>query len=169
MSSLDAVALTRDLLQFDTINPPGLERGCAHRAGRLLEDWGFSVEFHEYEKDRTSVVARAGGSDKKAPLCLTGRLDVVPLGTRKWSKDPFAGEADGDRLYGRGSSDMKARDRNFLPVRAAQCGRLRPDPAARRRVAATIGHTFDAKVLAQGVLWQILRPFGAIRQIREIH
>jgi succinyl-diaminopimelate desuccinylase len=33
---------------------------------------------------------------------------VVPLGTRKWSKDPFAGEADGDKLYGRGSSDMKA-------------------------------------------------------------
>ena len=39
---------------------------------------------------------------------MTGHLDVVPLGTRAWSKDPFAGEADGDKLYGRGSSDMKA-------------------------------------------------------------
>ena len=108
MSTQDAVSLTRDLLRFDTVNPPGLERDCAHTAARMLQDAGFTVEFQEYEKDRTSVVARAGGKAGKDPLCLTGHLDVVPLGTRKWSKDPFSGEADGDRLYGRGSSDMKA-------------------------------------------------------------
>jgi succinyl-diaminopimelate desuccinylase len=113
MSSLDAVALTKELLRFDTVNPPGLERDCAHRAGKLLQDAGFKVEFSEYEKDRTSVIARAGGNagggkGGKDPLCLTGHLDVVPLGTRKWSKDPFAGESDGGKLYGRGSSDMKA-------------------------------------------------------------
>jgi succinyl-diaminopimelate desuccinylase len=108
MSTPDAVSLTRDLLHFDTVNPPGQERDCAHMAGRLLQDWGYSVEFSEFEKDRTSVIARAGGKAGKDPLCLTGHLDVVPLGTRAWSKDPFAGEADGDKLYGRGSSDMKA-------------------------------------------------------------
>ena len=108
MSTRDAVALTRDLLHFDTVNPPGLERDCAHMAARVLQDAGFSIEFFEYEKDRTSVIARAGGVAGKDPLCLTGHLDVVPLGTRKWSKDPFSGEADGDKLYGRGSSDMKA-------------------------------------------------------------
>jgi succinyl-diaminopimelate desuccinylase len=32
----------------------------------------------------------------------------VPLGAREWSRDPFAGETDGDKLYGRGASDMKA-------------------------------------------------------------
>jgi succinyl-diaminopimelate desuccinylase len=108
MSAQDAVSLTRDLLRFDTVNPPGLERDCAHKAARLLQEAGFSVEFFEYEKDRTSVVARIGGKEGKDPLCLTGHLDVVPLGTRKWSKDPFSGEADGDKLYGRGASDMKA-------------------------------------------------------------
>jgi len=108
MSTHDAIALTRDLLRFDTINPPGLERDCAHMAAGLLKDWGYSVEFHEYEKDRTSVIARAGGKSGADPICFTGHLDVVALGTRKWSKDPFAGEADGDKLYGRGSSDMKA-------------------------------------------------------------
>jgi succinyl-diaminopimelate desuccinylase len=108
MSTQDAISLTRDLLRFDTINPPGLERDCAHMAAGLLKDWGYSVEFHEYEKDRTSVIARAGGKAGADPICFTGHLDVVALGTRKWSKDPFAGEADGDKLYGRGSSDMKA-------------------------------------------------------------
>jgi len=108
MSTQDAVALARDLIHFDTVNPPGRERDCAHMAGSLLKDWGFSVEFFEYEEGRTSVIARAGGKDGIAPLCMTGHLDVVPLGTRTWSKDPFKGETDGDRLYGRGSSDMKA-------------------------------------------------------------
>jgi succinyl-diaminopimelate desuccinylase len=104
----DAVALTRTLLQFDTINPPGRERDCAQHAGHLLEEWGFRVQYHEYEPGRTSVVARAGGSDAKAPICLTGHLDTVALGANRWTKDAFAGETDGDKLYGRGSSDMKA-------------------------------------------------------------
>jgi len=128
MSTPDAVALTRDLLRFDTINPPGQERDCAHRAGKLLQDCGFSVEFSEYEKDRTSVIARAGGSDARAPLCLTGHLDVVPLGTRKWSKDPFAGEADGDKLYGRGASDMKAGVAAMLAAAKSFSGKLNGTP-----------------------------------------
>src|SRR6185503_3028533 len=107
MTGQDAVSLTRDLLRFDTVNPPGRERDCARMAGTLLKDWGYDVQYFEYADSRTSVVARLGDPDRK-PLCLTGHLDVVPLGTRKWSKDPFAGEADGDKLYGRGSSDMKS-------------------------------------------------------------
>lgn len=108
MSQADPVALTRDLLRFDTINPPGRERDCARWAAAMLQDWGFRVETHEFADTRTSVVARAGGNSTKDPLCFTGHLDVVALGTRAWSRDPFAGEADGDKLFGRGSSDMKA-------------------------------------------------------------
>jgi succinyl-diaminopimelate desuccinylase len=108
MPDQDAVSLTKSLLRFDTINPPGRERDCARYAGALLEEWGFEVSYHEYADGRTSVIARSGGSDRKAPLCLTGHLDVVPLGARAWTKDPFNGDTDGDRLYGRGASDMKA-------------------------------------------------------------
>ena len=107
MPGQDAISLTRDLLRFDTVNPPGHERDCAQMAGGLLKDWGYDVQYFEYADSRTSVLARLGDPDKK-PLCLTGHLDVVPLGSRKWSKDPFAGEADGDKLYGRGVSDMKS-------------------------------------------------------------
>jgi succinyl-diaminopimelate desuccinylase len=108
MSAADAIALTRELLRFDTVNPPGRERDCARHAGELLAQWGYRVDYHDYEDGRTSVVARAGGVAGKDPLCLTGHLDVVPLGSRAWTRDPFAGETDGDRLYGRGASDMKA-------------------------------------------------------------
>jgi succinyl-diaminopimelate desuccinylase len=108
MTSQDAVCLTKALLRFDTVNPPGREGDCARYAGAMLQEWGYAVEYFDYEEGRTSVVARAGVSDKKGPLCLTGHLDVVPLGAREWSRDPFAGETDGDKLYGRGASDMKA-------------------------------------------------------------
>ena len=104
----DPIALTRTLLAFDTVNPPGRERDCARYVGALLQEWGYGVAYHEYDDSRTSLVARAGGTQGAKPLCLTGHLDVVPLGARAWSRDPFRGESDGDRLYGRGSSDMKA-------------------------------------------------------------
>src|SRR3977135_3115257 len=104
----DAISLTRSLLRFDTVNPPGQERDCARHIGALLETWGFRVAYHEFEEARTSVIAHAGGAESPPPLCLTGHIDTVPLGARAWSRDPFAGETDGDQLYGRGSSDMKA-------------------------------------------------------------
>ena len=104
---VDPRALTRELLAFNTINPPGMERACARHLGALLEPAGFRVALHEYAEGRTSLVARIGGDASRPPICFTGHMDVVPLGAAKWSRDAFAGETDGDRLYGRGSTDMK--------------------------------------------------------------
>ena len=100
--------LTRDLLHFNTINPPGMEKDCAHHLGKLLEAAGFDVKYHEFAPSRTSVVATIGGRHEKPPICFTGHIDIVPLGMAAWSKDPFAGETDGDQLFGRGSTDMKS-------------------------------------------------------------
>jgi len=105
---LDARALTRELLAFNTINPPGLERACARRLGSLLEGAGFSVAYHEFAEARTSLVAHVGVRDGAPPICFTGHIDTVPLGAARWTRDAFAGESDGDRLYGRGSTDMKS-------------------------------------------------------------
>jgi succinyl-diaminopimelate desuccinylase len=105
---LDPRALTRELLAFNTINPPGMERACARHVGALLEAAGFVVAYHEFAEARTSLIAHIGVRDGKPPLCFTGHIDVVPLGNARWSHDAFAGETDGDRLYGRGSTDMKS-------------------------------------------------------------
>jgi succinyl-diaminopimelate desuccinylase len=81
------IQLTRELVATRTINPPGDEAAAASLVGARLEAAGFSVEPHEFEPGRVSLVARLGGAD--------------------WSVDPFSGETDGDRLFGRGTSDMK--------------------------------------------------------------
>ena len=104
----ETLQLTRDLLHFNTINPPGMERDCARHLGKLLESAGFNVKYHEFADSRTSVIATIGGKQEKPPICFTGHIDIVPLGMAAWSKDPFTGETDGDRLYGRGSTDMKS-------------------------------------------------------------
>lgn len=106
--SPDPVELTRTLVAFNTINPPGNERPCAEYLGHLLEAGGFTVTYHEFADRRTSLVARIGGSRDKAPLCFTGHIDTVPLGAQPWSVDPFAGEIADGKIYGRGTTDMKA-------------------------------------------------------------
>ena len=106
-AGVDPRTLTRELLAFNTINPPGMERACARHLGAMLESAGFSVDYHEFAQARTSLVARIGNGSSP-PLCFTGHIDTVPLGAARWTHDAFAGETDGDRLYGRGSTDMKS-------------------------------------------------------------
>jgi len=103
-----AKELTRSLLAYRTINPPGDERACAHFLGALLSQAGFETRYHEFAEGRTTLVARKGSSPDRGPIVFTGHIDTVPLGTAAWSHDPFAGEVDGDRVYGRGASDMKS-------------------------------------------------------------
>jgi succinyl-diaminopimelate desuccinylase len=102
------VQLTQELIRLRSVNPPGNEEACARLVGGVLGDAGFAVTAHSFAEDRTSIVASLPGSGDRAPICFTGHLDTVPLGAAPWERDPLAAEIDGDRLYGRGSSDMKS-------------------------------------------------------------
>lgn len=103
----DAVELTRRLIQFDTVNPPGRELACAQHLEALLASHGFETQLVKMGADRASLVARRGRRGGK-PLAFTGHIDVVPLGTRPWSCDPFGGEVRDGKVWGRGASDMKS-------------------------------------------------------------
>ena len=125
---LDAVELTKQIVRMNTINPPGDEEACARVLGSLLESTGCKVAYHKLAEKRASLVARIGGSNDKAPLCLTGHIDTVPLGAAPWSKDPFAGETDDGRLYGRGTSDMKCGVAAFVVATLALASKLERSP-----------------------------------------
>lgn len=106
--SIDVISLTRKLLGFDTINPPGQERACALYLGKLLEDGGFDTRLYELGEARANLVARLPGLSDLEPICFAGHIDTIPLGATRWERDPFKGETDGDRIYGRGAADMKS-------------------------------------------------------------
>src|SRR6266850_3026877 len=58
LNMLNPIQLTRDLIRYDTICPPGQERDCAEHLGRLLEPAGFKLSRHEFAPGRTTLVAR---------------------------------------------------------------------------------------------------------------
>ena len=47
---VDPIALTKQLIEFDTINPPGNEEACALFLGKLLENSGFRVSYHQFSE-----------------------------------------------------------------------------------------------------------------------
>ena len=48
------------------------------------------------------------GPDVEGGVILSGHSDVVPIDGQDWSSDPWTVTERGDRLHGRGTSDMKA-------------------------------------------------------------
>ena len=117
MSSIpSALEITRDIVRMDTRNPPGREVECAHYLGDLLSAAGIEVSYHEFAPERTSLVAvlRGEGGNGKKPLCFGGHIDVVPLGAKEWSVDPFGAEIVDGKLFGRGTTDMKAGISSFV-------------------------------------------------------
>jgi len=104
---IDVISLTRKLLSFNTVNPPGNESEIAGFAGDLLAANGFNVRYPVFEVNRLHLVAEKGLSSKRPPIVLSGHFDTVPLGNKKWGTDPFAGDVGEGRIWGRGSSDMK--------------------------------------------------------------
>jgi succinyl-diaminopimelate desuccinylase len=124
----DAVTLTRKLLAFDTINPPGTEQACAEYVGSLLQQAGFDVRYAAFAPTRTSVVARMGRAMDKPPLGFTGHLDTVPLGAARWQRDAFGASLEGGRLYGRGASDMKSGVAAMVVAALSLAERLRESP-----------------------------------------
>ncbi|WP_226626510.1 M20 family metallopeptidase [Alloyangia pacifica] len=111
----DVAALTRKLVGFDTINPPGREADAMRYCAGLLESIGFACRMVPHGPERCSLIAQRG---PEGGLAFSGHLDTVPLGRAPWTRPPHGGEIEGDRLYGRGSSDMKGGIAAFLVAAA---------------------------------------------------
>ena len=123
-----AVQLTRELLKFNTINPPGAEQACAQHLGDLLKRAGFTVDYAEFAPTRMSLVAKIGGGQGKPPLGFTGHIDTVPLGAAAWTADAFGASMEGGKLYGRGSSDMKSGVAAFVIAALSMVDKLKSGP-----------------------------------------
>lgn len=127
---MNCLELTQKLVQLNTVNPPGNEHEAAQIIGNMLREAGFSISYHEFDDARTSLVARSPANGTGKPLCFTGHLDTVPLGNTRWSIDPFSGDISKDRIFGRGTSDMKAGIAAFVcaAIDFATCSDMQETP-----------------------------------------
>lgn len=115
-----ATALLQRLIRFDTVNPPGAERGAIVHLRDLLAAAGFDCELLAAEPERPNLVARlrardqAGGEARDQAggvgptLCYLGHVDTVLAETSEWTHDPWSGEIADGFVWGRGSLDMKS-------------------------------------------------------------
>ena len=68
-----------------------------------FSDDGFSPD------SRINVIGNWNKNMKGRSLILNGHVDVVPTGSKTlWEDSPWSGKIKDDRIYGRGSCDMKA-------------------------------------------------------------
>jgi acetylornithine deacetylase/succinyl-diaminopimelate desuccinylase family protein len=107
LSKEEMIELTRDLIRSPTINPPGDTRDCAKIILERFKENQIDAEIIEGKKGACNVLAKLPGRKKGKVLLLNGHIDVVPPG-EGWTVDPFGGEIRGNRIYGRGSCDMKS-------------------------------------------------------------
>jgi acetylornithine deacetylase/succinyl-diaminopimelate desuccinylase-like protein len=105
-----SIELLRELIRFNTVNPPGNERAAIEHLDRYLSEAGFETEILAAEPERPNLVATLDG-DENAPtrpvLCLLGHVDTVLADASEWSHDPWSGDVDDGFLWGRGALDMK--------------------------------------------------------------
>ncbi len=111
----EEVAFLQALVRVPTDTPPGDNAPHADVTATLLEGFGFAVDRHPVPKARVEahglasitnlVVRRRYGSGPT--IALNAHGDVVPPG-EGWSHDPYGGEVDGGKLYGRASAVSKS-------------------------------------------------------------
>ncbi|MCX7847581.1 MAG: M20 family metallopeptidase [bacterium] len=100
----EGVALLRDLVRQDTVNPPGNEYRAAEVVTGYLQRYGIPSTCYEGAPGRTNVLARIG--DGAPVVFVPAHTDVVPVGDG-WTHDPFDPVVRDGFIYGRGVADDK--------------------------------------------------------------
>ncbi|HUA70638.1 MAG TPA: M20/M25/M40 family metallo-hydrolase [Solirubrobacteraceae bacterium] len=101
----------RELVRFNTVNPPGNERAAIEFLAGYLKDAGFRTDLLADDEDRPNLVADLGaddGSGASPTLCYLGHVDTVLADPSEWKHDPWSGDVTDGFLWGRGALDMKS-------------------------------------------------------------
>ena len=73
-----------------------------------LEQFGIASELvFDDERRKANLFATIGATDRGG-VALSGHTDVVPVDGQNWDTDPYEINHKDDRLYGRGTCDMKS-------------------------------------------------------------
>ena len=114
MASIDnilyekSIKILKDLISFKTISGENNSSLINYCENILSKSGATSFKVFDEDKKRVNLFAtlKAKKSNGKEPIILSGHTDVVPV-SKGWSTDPFVAEIKDDKLYGRGSCDMK--------------------------------------------------------------
>ena len=104
----NSIKILKDLIAFKTVSGENNTQLIDY-CDNILNSLG-AVSFRTYDEEEKrvnlfSTIKAKKASDKK-PIILSGHTDVVPV-SKGWATDPFDATIKEDKLFGRGSCDMK--------------------------------------------------------------
>ena len=103
-----SIKILKDLISFKTISGENNSSLINYCEDILTKCGASSFKVFDDEKKRVNLFAtlKAKKPNGKEPIILSGHTDVVPV-SKGWSTDPFIAKIKDEKLYGRGSCDMK--------------------------------------------------------------
>ncbi len=103
-----SIKILADLISYKTVSGQDNSE-LINYCEKILNELNIET-FKVFDEDNKRVnlfgTLKAKKTNGKKPIILSGHTDVVPV-SKGWSSDPFTATIKGDKLYGRGSCDMK--------------------------------------------------------------
>ncbi|MBL8340287.1 MAG: M20/M25/M40 family metallo-hydrolase [Rubrivivax sp.] len=130
----EEVRFLQALVRVPTDTPPGNNAPHAEKTAELLAAMGLVAERHPVPaaevqaqgmQSITNLIVRQRFGDGGPTIALNAHGDVVPPG-EGWTHDPYGGEVEGGKLYGRAAAVSKS---DFASYTFALCA-LRGSKAA---------------------------------------
>jgi len=104
----NSLKILTDLIAFKTISGED-NNSLINYCDELLKKTGAtSFRTFDGEKKRVNLFAtlKSKNNGNKKPLIFSGHTDVVPV-SKNWNTDPFVATIKEDKIFGRGTCDMK--------------------------------------------------------------
>jgi succinyl-diaminopimelate desuccinylase len=156
-----ALRLLQEAVRCNTVSSHAREEVFARMLGDVLDNAGIPFDLRVSQSGGANLTATLKGAHPGPRLVLSGHLDTVPIGDQEWSHPPFDAQIVGDRLYGRGTADMKGGVIALLMAFVDAKGRL--DTMAGELVfAATYGEEVGSEGALQMLDDEQLGAFGAM-------
>lgn len=103
------VDLFSRLVQCETPSPPGDTRKAMKLVQDYLDAENLSYKNVDYSETMPNLLSSVQMHQEGRHLMLNGHLDVLPAGNEPgWTDSPWSGKIQDGRVWGRGTSDMKA-------------------------------------------------------------
>ena len=105
----ETLEILSELIKFQTVSGTSNLALIEYCEKKLSKIGASSFRTSDEAKKRFNLFSTVNGKEKvnEGGIILSGHTDVVPASAKEWGSDPFVSTEKNNKVYGRGSCDMK--------------------------------------------------------------